>query len=125
MTPSTLKSVVEARLVQTFRQYPRAGLHLSSSCRNTLNRAVQEKILFPAELKTTMFRAAENDNWSLQAKLAWIDMSAYYEDAYRSGDCEHNTSLVQAISDGILSAGNIGVDDNVPIRQLPESKAEE
>ncbi len=125
MTPATLKMVVEARLLQTFRQYPRAGLHLSSSCRNTLIQAASSGCLDPEELKAKMFRAAENDKWSLQAKLAWMDLFSYYEKSYQPGSVSFNTSLLQAISDGVLAAGKIPVGDNVPIRQLPESQAAE
>jgi len=125
MTPETLKLVVESRLVQTFRQYPRAGLHLSSSCRNNLIEAVRGNVLFPSELKAKLTRASENDKWTLQARLAFMDLFAYYEDAYSPNSDGHNKALIGAISDGILAAGNIPVGDAVPVRQLPESKAAE
>ena len=125
MTPEVLRQIVAARLVQTFRQYPRAGLFLSSSCRNNLIEAVRNNCLWPEELKAKLNRAAENDKWSLQAKLAWMDIFEYYAENYSPSADTHNKALLSAISEGILSAGNIGPGDNVPIKTLPESKAAE
>jgi len=125
LTADTLRQIVQARLVQVFRQYPRAGLFLSSSCRNNLIEAVRNNCLWPQELKAKLNRAAENDKWSLQAKLAWMDIFAYYEEAYSPSADAYNKSLIGAIGDGILNAGQITPDGNVPVRQLPESKAAE
>ncbi len=119
MTPDTMRLVVKSRLVQLFRQYPRAGLHLSSSCRKVLLSAISIGCLHPPELKATVIRATENDKWSLQAKLAWMDIFASYESAYESGSVAHNVALLQAISTGILESGDIPIGNNVPIRQLP------
>ena len=120
-----MKLVVQARLVQVFRQYPRAGLHLSSSCRNALIDAANNGCLWPEELKAKLNRAAENDKWSLQAKLAWMDIFESYSDGYQANYDAHNTALLQAMSDSILAAGQITPDGNVPVRQLGESKAAE
>ncbi len=126
MTPETLKSVVMARLVQMYRQYPRAGLQLSSSCRTALLEIISSGMgTCPDDVNGTMIGFAESDKWTLQARLAWMDIGKYYSDAYESGFDSRNIDRLRAISDAILAAGKIPVGDNVPIRTLPESTAAE
>ncbi len=126
MTPDTLKQVVQARLVQLFRQYPRAGINLSSSCRTALLEIIASGMgTCPDDVNATMIGFAERDKWTLQARLAWMDIGKYYSDAYESGFGTRNIDRLRAISDAILAAGKIPVGDNVPIRQLPESQAAE
>jgi hypothetical protein len=105
VTPDTIQKMVQARLIQTYRQYPRAGLQLSSSCRKRLLEAISHRVLEPAKLWLYIQEAA--DEWTLQAKLAFKDVFKYYQDAFQPGNDNSNTDLLRAISDGIRVAGDI------------------
>ena len=107
MTPDIVKVVVEARLLQTFRQYPRAALHLSSSCRDRINNAISRKLLAPEPLRAFIQPTA--DTWTLQARIAFNDIFKFYQDSFLPDQDEHNVALLQAVSAGILAAGKIQV----------------
>ena len=103
-----MRLVVGARLIQTFRQYPRAGLLLSFSCRKALDEAVAKNVLDPGELNAKVLRVADNDGWSLQTKLAWMDIFSWYKSDYQSNDCQHNKEMIGAIVEGILATNQTG-----------------
>ena len=109
ITPDTMERMVESRLVQTFRQYPRAGLYLSSSCRNTLLQIIAGGVFRPDTVRFRMGLVIEKERWTLQARLAWRDLFKMYTDAYIEADHANNKELLQAMSDGILAAGKIQV----------------
>lgn len=107
ITPDTLKRIVEARLLQTFRQYPRAGLQLSSTCRDRLLRAVEQKVVEPDDL--TGYMAAVATDWTVQAKLAFADMLVFYREGFEPCDENEarNLELLRAVAAGIRAASRI------------------
>jgi len=105
LTPDTVQHMVESRLIQTFRQYPRAGLYLSSSFRNRLLTAISKNILDPAALHAYVLDVS--DAWTLQTRIAFKDVFAYYADAHEPGKDAENIAILKAIAAGILAAGKI------------------
>lgn len=107
LTPETVKRMAEIRLIQTFRQYPRAARHLTISCRERLLAAIRKGILEPDALRKHIVRSP--DEWTLQARLAFNDLFGIYQDNFVAGADAENTALLRAIGNGIFSAGRIAL----------------
>ncbi len=94
--------------MQTFRQYPRAGMQITGSCRKLLSDgASSDPVLAPDELVIKMRRLAKSENWTVQTKLAAKDMAHFYARHYDFDDNAHNSALLLAMVEGILAAGKV------------------